>query len=252
MSKKLERLDHKAFEEKVKILLDSLGIPCRNISPYTLAFVHRSVLNERTTHFSESNERLEFLGDAVLELIITEILFHKYPEKDEGKMTDIRSALVRGKNLAIIALRLGLEEYILLSRWEVLADGKKNPYILANTFEAFLGAIYLDNGFELAKKFIEEHVASTLDEILDKRLYIDPKSYLQEFTQAKYLITPTYEVHSESGLDHNKNYEVGVCVGAMCVGIGFGSSKKKAQEQAAENAIGKIDEWEGKIEKVES
>jgi len=122
-----------------------------------------------------------------------------------------------------------------------------NPYILANTFEAFLGAIYLDLGFEAAQGFIHEHVTPTLDEILEKRLYVDPKSYLQEFTQAKWLITPNYEVLNESGLDHNKIYEVSVKVNEYTVGTGKGTSKKKAQEQAAEDAIGKIEEWENKV-----
>ena len=124
-----------------------------------------------------------------------------------------------------------------------------NPYILANTFEAFLGAIYLDLGFETAQEFIHTHVTPTLDEILEKRLYVDPKSYLQEFTQARWLITPTYEVVGESGLDHNKIYEMVVKVGSTIVGLGKGSSKKKAQEQAAEDAIGKIEEWQETIEK---
>jgi ribonuclease-3 len=124
-----------------------------------------------------------------------------------------------------------------------------NPYILANTFEAFLGAIYLDVGFEIAQQFIHEHVTPSLDEILEKRLYVDPKSYLQEFTQARVLITPTYEVLGEIGLDHNKIYEVVVKVGEIIVGTGKGTSKKKAQEQAAEDAIGKIEQWQDKIEK---
>lgn len=225
----------------------SLGIPYKQIEPYLQSFVHRSVLNERLTQFSASNERLEFLGDAVLELSITEMLFLRYPEKDEGKMTDLRSAIVRGKHLATISTKLGLPNFILLSRGEALAGGMNNPYILANTFEAFLGAIYLDLGFEVAQGFIHEHVTPTLDEILEKRLYVDPKSYLQEFTQAKWLITPTYEVLNESGLDHNKIYEVAVKVDETCVGTGKGTSKKKAQEQAAEDAIGKIEEWQDGI-----
>jgi ribonuclease-3 len=175
------------------------------------------------------------------------MLFSRYPEKDEGKMTDLRSAIVRGKHLATISTKLRLPDFILLSRGEALAGGMNNPYILANTFEAFLGAIYLDLGFEVAQRFIHEHVTPTLDEILEKRLYVDPKSYLQEFTQAKWLITPNYEVLNESGLDHSKIYEVAVKVGEIHVGTGKGTSKKKAQEQAAEDAIGKIEIWEKTI-----
>lgn len=215
-----------------------------------LAFVHRSVLNERLTNFTESNERLEFLGDAVLELSVTEMLFRRYPDEDEGKMTDLRSAMVRGKHLATISVKLGLPEFILLSRGEALAGGMNNPYILANTFEAFLGAIYLDLGFDIAQKFIHEHITPSLDEILEKSLHVDPKSFLQEFTQAKFLITPSYEVLGENGLDHSKVYEVVVKVGDTIVGSGKGTSKKKAQEQAAENAIAKIAQWELEIKKI--
>lgn len=173
------------FESKVSSLLASLEIHPISTTPtlYTLAFVHRSVLNESSQGYTESNERLEYLGDAVLELVITEALFHHFPDRPEGDLTDIRSALVRGRNLAEIARKLKFADAIQESRGECNAHGQNNPYILANTFEAMIGALYLDQGFEVAKAFILKHVFSTLDHILQKGLYVDPKSYLQEITQ---------------------------------------------------------------------
>lgn len=244
MSKKIVSISSRAFEEKIGTFVSSLEIPFKDITNYCLAFIHRSVLNENIILTPESNERLEFLGDAVLELISTELLFHAYPAKPEGELTDIRSALVRGKNLASIGLRLHLQDYVLVSKWELLAGGNTNPYIVANTFEAFLGALYLDLGYAHAKTFVEKYVYSTLSEILDKQLYVDPKSYLQEISQAKYSTTPTYEVLAESGSDHNKSYTVGVYIGTNHIGTGMGSSKKKAQQEAAENALGEQKIWE--------
>jgi ribonuclease-3 len=247
MSKKIVSISSRAFEEKIITYVTSLQIPYKNITNYCLAFIHRSVLNENIIHVDESNERLEFLWDAVLELISTELLFHTFPGKPEGELTDIRSALVRGKNLASIGLRLCLQDYVLVSKWELLAWGNTNPYIVANTFEAFLGALYLDLGYGEAKTFVEKHVYSTLPEILEKQLYVDPKSYLQEIAQAKYTSTPTYEVLRESGSDHNKSYTVGAYIGTHHVGTGMGSSKKKAQQEAAENALSLQKVWEKEI-----
>jgi ribonuclease-3 len=147
--------------------------------------------------YTESNERLEFLGDAVLELSVTEALYHQFSEKPEGELTDIRSALVRGRNLAVIAKSLGFEHAIQLSRGESLASGHENPYILANTLEAIIGALYLDQGFDVARAFIARHVYSTLPRILEEGLFVDPKSHLQEVTQAIWGITPTYTVAEE-------------------------------------------------------
>lgn len=198
MSKTSSVINTRDFEEKIGSFVSSLQIPFVDISHYCLAFIHRSVLNENIIKAPESNERLEFLGDAVLELVTTEFLFRKFGEKPEGELTDIRSALVRGRNLANIASGLGLQDHILLSKGESLAGGNENPYILANTFEAFLGAVYLDLGYAEAKKLVDTYVLTTLDEILEKSLYVDPKSYLQEISQAKYGITPTYAVIGES------------------------------------------------------
>lgn len=240
MAKKTLRFDPSDFESRIGETLRNLGIESAP-AKFVPAFVHRSVMNE--CDFPESNERLEFLGDAVLELIATEFLYHEFPEKSEGEMTDIRSALVRGKNLAKASETLGFGSLVLLSRGEILAGGDKNPYILANTFEAFLGALYLDLGYASAHDFVTRHVLSGVGMILDASLHVDPKSRLQEICQAKFGAAPEYEVLSESGADHEKTYEVVVKAGGRIVGEGVGTSKKKAQSVAAENALSRQSEW---------
>ncbi len=241
------RYDRREFEEKVGILLSSLQILPKNPALYTLACIHRSVLNEAHIGYSESNERLEYLGDAVLELIVTEELYHDFPKKSEGELTDIRSALVRGRNLAEISKKLGFAHAIQLSRGESIASGHDNPYILANTLEAIVGALYLDQGFTVTQAFIRTHIYSTLPTILDQGLYVDPKSYLQEYTQAVWGITPTYTVVSEEWADHNKIYIIIASLGDHLLGEGKGSSKKKWEQDAAENAISRKKEWEGEV-----
>lgn len=241
------RYDRSEFGEKVGSLLSSLQILPRDPALYTLACIHRSVLNEAHTGYEESNERLEYLGDAVLELAITEKLYHDFREKSEGELTDIRSALVRGRNLAEIAAKLGFSSAIQLSRGESLAWGHDNPYILANTLEAIIGALYVDQGIDVARRFILTHIYSTLDHILEKWLYVDPKSYLQEYTQAVWGITPTYTVVSEEGADHDKVYIIIASLGDHLLWQGKGSSKKKWEQDAAENAISRKKEWEGEV-----
>ncbi|MBC7498449.1 ribonuclease III [Candidatus Gracilibacteria bacterium] len=247
MSRISIRFARPEFESQVSQLLASLQILPKNPDLYTLACVHRSVLNEVTDGYSESNERLEYLGDAVLELVITEALFHEFPAKPEGELTDIRSALVRGRNLAQIAHRLHFAHAIQVSRGEYNARGHENPYILANTLEAIIGALYLDHGFERASEFILQHVYSTLPHILEQSLFIDPKSALQELTQEVWGITPIYQVIEEIGADHNKVYLISVSLHSVELGQGRGSSKKKGEQDAAENALGKKGEWESKI-----
>jgi ribonuclease III len=229
-------------------LLASLQILPKNPDLYTLACVHRSVLNEVTDGYSESNERLEYLGDAVLELVITEALFHDFPEKPEWELTDIRSALVRGRNLAQIAHRLHFSHAIQVSRGEYNAHGHENPYILANTLEAIIGALYLDQGFERAREFILTHVYSTLSHILEQSLFVDPKSALQELTQDIWGTIPTYSVIDEIGADHNKQYIVTASLYDIELGRGKWSSKKKWEQDAAENALGQRSEWDKKLE----
>ena len=241
------RYEREEFEAKVGSLLSSLQILPKNPALYTLACIHRSVLNEAHKGYEESNERLEYLGDAVLELTVTEALFHEFPQKTEWELTDIRSALVRGRNLAQVALKLHFSDAIQLSRGESLAGGQDNPYILANTLEALIGAIYLDQGFDAAKKWILSHVYATLPRILEHALYVDPKSHLQEYTQAIWGITPTYSVVSEEWADHNKLYVIIASLGEVLLGQGKGSSKKKWEQDAAENAVSRKWEWESEI-----
>lgn len=237
------KLDNKVYEEKIEKLLNSIEIPFKNIGHYCLAFVHRSVLNENIWDFKESNERLEFLWDAILELVITEMLFKKFPDYTEWQLTDIRSAVVRWQNLAKIASELWFFNYLVLSKWEVLAWWNENPYILANTLEAFLWAIYIDLGIDYSRIFIEKYVFSTLEEILEKKLYVDAKSYFQEISQEKLWTTPTYEVLRDFWEDHDKTYIIWAFVWDKQVWTWEWSSKKKAQQKAAENAIEKLDEW---------
>ncbi len=237
------KFNHKEFQEKLEILLDFLEIPYKNILHYIQAFVHRSILNEKISDFKQNNERLEFFWDAVLELIITELLFFEFPEKEEWELTDLRSSLVKWKNLALIAFKLNLNQYLILSKWEYLVWWNNNPYILANTLEAFLWALYIDLGYEFTKKFIEKYVFSTLDEILKNSLHIDPKSKLQELIQSKNNFTPDYRVINESWLDHNKTYDVWVYFNEKLIWQWFWSSKKKAEKKAAENALENLDTW---------
>jgi ribonuclease III len=247
MSRYSLRYDQREFESNVGSLLSSLQILPKNPDLYKLACIHRSVLNEAHIGYSESNERLEYLGDAVLELAVTEALYHEFPSRPEWELTDIRSALVRWRNLAIIASKLGFSAVIQLSRGESLAWGHENPYILANTLEAMIGAIYLDLGFDVARAFIARHIYSTLAPIMDSSLYVDPKSHLQEVTQAIWGVTPVYSVLREEGSDHNKVYHITVSLDSLELGQWKWSSKKKWEQDAAENAITSRKEWEGKV-----
>lgn len=240
---KKNSFNYDEFKDRVTTLLLDLKIPYKDISLYIKSFVHKSILNEKSTQFSESNERLEFFWDAVLELIVTEMLYFAFPEKSEWELTDIRSAIVRWKNLAIISSNLKFQDLIILSKWEILALWNENPYILANTLEAFLWAIYTDLWYIHSKEFVIGHIFSTLPEIMENKLHIDPKSYLQEIVQSKYNFTPNYEVVSESGLDHEKNYNIWVYFNNKKIWEWTWSSKKKAQKNAAENALENLSKW---------
>lgn len=247
MSKTSLRFERRDFEMRIHNFVNNLGFSPKNWDNFYLAFVHRSVLNESSKTYTESNERLEFLGDAVLELTITEQLFHDFPNKSEGELTDIRSAVVRGRNLAIVASRLGMSEILQLSRGEVRVDGHQNPYILANAVEAFLGAIYLEFGIEIAREFVMREIYSSLTEIMNRGLFVDPKSFLQEISQSVWGVLPEYRIISETGQDHNKKYTIAVFLGNDMVGEGVGTSKKKGEQDAAENAIAARESWEGII-----
>lgn len=206
------------------------------------AFTHRSYLNENPDFYLAHNERLEFLGDAVLELVVTEYLFKKYPDKSEGDLTNWRAALVNAKILAEIAKDLGFNDFLLLSRGETKETGKARQYILANTFEAFVGALYLDRGYKDCQKFIEKNVVKELPRILKDRLFEDAKSLFQERSQEKVSITPTYKVLKEWGPDHAKHFIIGVFLRDRLVAEGEGSSKQEGEEGAAKKAL-EIKKW---------
>ena len=203
------------------------------------AFVHRSFLNESKSSKLENNERLEFLGDAVLELVATEFLFEKYPKKPEGELTALRSALVRGKNLSQVAENLDIFGCLLLSKGESRTTGKARGLILANTIEAIIGAIYKYSGYEEAKRFIDENILSIIDNIIEDKLYVDAKSDFQEKVQERDKKTPYYKVEEEEGPDHNKVFVSGVYIGKKLVATGQGNSKSQAEQEAAISALNK-------------
>jgi len=222
----------------------SLGISFRNKDLLIQAFCHRSYLNENPDFYLSHNERLEFLGDAVLELITTDYLFRKYPDKPEGEMTGWRASLVNANILSDTSRELGFENFLLLSSGEEKEKGKARKYILSDTFEAFIGALYLDSGYEACKKFIEKDlIEKKLAEIIEKKLFKDPKSLFQEKSQEIVGITPVYQVLEETGPDHLKHFVVGVMLGDELVAKGDGSSKHEAELKAAEEAL-KAKDWE--------
>jgi ribonuclease-3 len=217
----------------------SLGATFKNSELLRQALVHRSYLNEHPHFHLEHNERLEFLGDAVLELVVTDHLYHHY-NLPEGELTNLRAAIVRGEMLSKIAEELNLEAFLLLSRGEQKDTGKARHYILANAVEAVIGALYLDQGYQAAEALIERVIIAKLPAIVEQGLHIDNKSKFQEIAQEKYRITPTYEVLQEEGLDHAKHFMVGVFLGDKKMGEGAGSSKQEAQQQAAKQALSQL------------
>ncbi len=223
--------DFSALEKKIGITFD-------NYDHITQAMVHRSYLNENPSFPLGHNERLEFLGDAVLELSVTHYLYHSFPDATEGEMTNWRASLVNSKMLATVANELGLDEYLYLSRGESRdATSKARQYILTNAVEALIGAIYLDRGYSRADAFIHSFILPKLEGILASRLDIDPKSRFQELAQEKMKITPHYEVIEERGPDHAKWFKVAICLGTTVIAHGEGSSKQEAQVEAAKNAL---------------
>lgn len=207
------------------------------------AFVHKSYMNEHGELKAQHNERLEFLGDAVLELVVTEYLYKKYPKEEEGVLTNWRSALVKGKHLAEIASELDLGLYLYLSRGEERSGGRKKNYILANTLEALIGAIYLDQDYKVSHSFIDSFILKRLEEILKKGLHIDAKSHFQEISQEVTGHTPEYRLVKDEGPDHNKIFVMGAYIGDEFVAEGSGSSKQKAEQEAAAAGI-KKKQWE--------
>jgi ribonuclease-3 len=217
-------------------LARKLEVKFKDLKLLQQAMTHRSYLNEHRGHKLEHNERLEFLGDAVLELVVTEYLYNNYPNP-EGELTGWRAALVNGEMLASIAKNLGVEEFLMMSKGEAKDTGRARQYLLANAFEAIVGAIYLDRGYGSAEKFISKNVISKLSEVLDKGLYLDPKSYFQEKAQEIVGITPSYRVIKEWGPDHDKHFIVGVYLEDELVAEGEGKSKQEAQREAAKNGL---------------
>lgn len=202
----------------------------------TQALVHRSYLNENRDFALPHNERLEFLGDAVLELIVTDHLYRTYPNP-EGELTSWRSALVRGEMLATLAERLGVGQVLLMSRGEEKSGGRTRHVLLANALEALIGAIYLDQGYDAAKDFVHHTVIKELPAIIAGNKHRDPKSELQEIAQEKLGVTPRYEVRDTNGPDHDKVFTVAVLISDTAVAEGQGSSKQQAEQAAAEAAL---------------
>ena len=203
------------------------------------AFTHRSFVNENKG-YGEHNERLEFLGDAVLELVITDYLFKKYPQETEGALTLYRASLVNTQNVANVATGLSMNEYLLLSKGESKDNGKARDNILANSVEAVIGAIYLDSGYDSARDFVIKHISVLIDDIVKNGTWIDAKSKFQEKAQEAVSITPSYETLREVGPDHDKKFTVGVFLGNNNeVAQGMGNSKQEAEQDAAKNALEK-------------
>ncbi len=201
------------------------------------AFVHRSYINENKQSGLSHNERLEFLGDAVLELVITDYLYKKYTEKAEGELTAYRSALVNADTCAGIAVDLNMGEYLLLSKGESKDMGRARQYILANALEALIGAIYLDQGYDSAKNFIEKNFTPKIENIISAKSFIDSKSLFQEKAQEYDGVTPSYKTIKEAGPDHEKKFTVGVYVGKDLMATGEGESKQEAEQNAAKEAL---------------
>lgn len=218
-------------------LAASLGIPLKADGHLEQSVVHRSYLNEHPEFPLAHNERLEFLGDAVLELVVTEYLYVNF-ENPEGELTTWRSAIVNGDSLAVIARDLGVEPYLYMSKGEEKdANSKARRYILANAMEAIIGAIYLDFGWEVSKSFVLKTVVTKLDAIIQERSYIDPKSKFQEAAQSRLSVTPSYKVLEESGPDHQKTFIMGAYLGKDLIAKGEGTSKQEAQISAAAAAL---------------
>jgi len=224
------------------LLEKKLNLTFKNKDFLIQAFVHRSYLNENPDFYLPHNERLEFLGDAVLELIVTQYLYQKYPKKSEGELTNWRAALVNAKQLSEIAKDLDFNDFLLLSRGEAKELGKARQYILGNTFEALIGAIYLDQGYQACEDFIKKYLTVKLPEIIEKGLFKDAKSRFQEEAQERVGITPIYKVLEEWGPDHAKHFIIGVFFGENLVAKGEGSSKQEAEEEAAKEALA-IKNW---------
>lgn len=215
----------------------ALSITIGNTALFQEAVTHRSYLNEHKSHPVPHNERLEFLGDAVLELAVTERLYADFPDRPEGELTALRAALVNSDMLSKIGRDLEIEQFLLMSRGEAKDTGRARAFLIANAVEAVIGALYLDQGYKAAKAFIEACVLTRIQEVLDSKLYTDPKSRFQELSQEKLGITPQYRVLRESGPDHDRRFIAGVFIGDELIAEGEGLSKQDAQRNAAKEGL---------------
>ncbi|OGC61186.1 ribonuclease III [candidate division WWE3 bacterium RIFOXYB1_FULL_43_24] len=218
-----------------------LGKDLTDENLFRTAFTHRSYLNEHHECENPSNERLEFLGDAVLQLLSSEFLYKTYPEAPEGEMTNFRSSVVCTSSLAQEAKRMGYGNLLLLSNGEEATGGREREYILANTFEAVLGALYLDKGLEKCRKFLEKELFSKISNIVDNDIFKDSKSQFQEMAQDKFGVTPVYQIIDSWGPDHEKTFKMGVFIGKENWGIGEGKSKQRAEQAAAESGLKRME-----------
>lgn len=219
-----------AFEKKAEITFTDKAL-------LRQAFTHRSYINENKNTKLQHNERLEFLGDAVLELVVTNFLYEKYPNKPEGDLTTYRSALVNSVTLAEVASNMAMNDYLLLSKGEAKDTGRARQFILANTFEAVVGALYLDQGYDAVKTFIEKNIFIFADKMIERGGLVDAKSQFQEKAQEKTGTTPSYKLLKEFGPDHDKSFTVAVLIGKEQVATGEGKSKQEAEQNAALRAL---------------
>lgn len=229
----MEFPDYAQFEKQIGIIFTDKDL-------LQQAFVHRSFINERAGRGLKHNERLEFLGDAVLELAVTDFLYKKFPQEPEGMLTAYRAAMVNTVSLARASKKLDLESFLLLSKGERMDTNKGREHILANTFEALVGALYIDDGFETARKFIEDSLFDYIDEVVEQKLYKDAKSFFQEVAQEKQKVTPHYELVDAIGPDHDKEFIMGVFLEDKKIAEGKGYSKQKAESEAARAGLEKL------------
>ncbi len=233
---KAKEIDFGKFEE-------SIGFTFSEPALLRQAFTHRSFINENPRTGLSHNERLEFLGDAVLELVATDFLYAKYPEKTEGDLTSYRAALVNAQIMGEIAEKLGMNDYLLLSKGEAKDNGRARMVILANAFEAVIGALYLDRGYDAAQKFVAQTILKETERVVKAGLWKDAKSLVQEKAQELFGVTPSYRVARETGPDHDKRFVVGIYFGADLIAEGAGKSKQEAEQEAAGKAV-KVKKWQ--------
>lgn len=230
-------MEERDLEAELIKMQSLLGVEFKDKTLLRSAITHRSYLNEHREATWEHNERLEFLGDAVLELVVTDYLFHQYPDKPEGELTAVRAALVNTVSLSATSEQLGVNDYLLMSKGEAKDVGRARQYILANVFEACIGAIYLDRGYQSAQEFVAKWLFGKTEEIVRNRLWQDAKSRFQELAQEHASVTPVYETLAQDGPDHDRMFTVGVYLRKELVAEGKGRSKQEAEQVAAEKAI---------------